>query len=417
MRTLELRLFHRYTTVTNFLIPRCDRIELEDLFVKDVPQLCFGHDAVLSCILGLAALDLLSTDPSNSTMKRVVQYYLAKTMNQHSQMVSNIDNNIAEPALLVSILLILQLRLRAVFINEGEPYKLPLEYFHMERGSATIFHMCLPFLQGSNLLTALCIEPAKFDGNAISEECLPSLIWQDSQAILRGKDNEETSLVSKAICKGAVSYLHVLYISLLREEDSQWTRRRHAEMLANIPRGFVDLLERQDPQAMAILARLMALMKLCDGIRYYRGTAEYEVVGIASLMPPDWQWAMEWPFRILELTKLSDCESEDIAPDLEWSVDLTGGACEFDFNETFHFSKQFDGSDPSYVGTRTSSYNSITTLNTSISDRSASIYSRPKSYIRKCLELEPIQAARVVLRMDEIIARRYIRTWLDLESL
>lgn len=88
--------------------------------------------------------------------------------------------------------------------------------------------------------------------------------------------------------EAALTHLNTLYIALFKGEDAQWIRRRLCAIPAQVPLGFVGLLEWQDPRAMAILARFLALMKPCDEIWYYQGCAEYEVDGIASLMSPDW---------------------------------------------------------------------------------------------------------------------------------
>jgi hypothetical protein len=78
-------------------------------------------------------------------------------------------------------------------------------------------------------------------------------------------------------------------------------------MPGTIAPEFLGLLEREEPRAMAILARFMALIKLCDGPRYHQGIAEYEVRVIANLMPMEWQWSMTWPLQLLELDSLADC--------------------------------------------------------------------------------------------------------------
>jgi len=52
---------------------------------------------------------------------------------------------------------------------------------------------------------------------------------------------------------------------------------------------------------MAILARFFVLLKFVDGPWFLNGIAEYEVRGLASLMPVEWEGAMEWPVGGLNL--------------------------------------------------------------------------------------------------------------------
>ena len=278
---------------------RYGRTEMDLLWTMDVPHLSFAFDAVLSGVLGLAATHFLSYDPKNIDMKRSAQYYLAKTVRQLSTLVSRLDMETAEPVMLVAMFIALQMRVRAAFVLDDEPYHLPLECFHVHKGVEIVYLKSIPFIQRCNLLVALGAEAAVYQTDPLCKEVLPSRIWRDSRSLLEGTDTEGFDLQARRIYEGALTYLNTIYIALLKGEDAQWTRRRLCGMPAHVPPAFVGLLEQQDSRAMAILARFLALMKPGDGIWYHHGCAEYEVEGIASLMPPDWLWAMEWPRQIL----------------------------------------------------------------------------------------------------------------------
>ena len=235
-------------------MPRYGRTELDQLYSLDIPQLCFSFDAVLSTILGLTAVHCLSLDPNNHDMKRAARFYLDQTFRQQTQLTLNITKENAEPAALVAMLIVMEMRHRATFIHEDEPYSLPLEYFYMFQGATTLYHMCIPHLRGSNTLVTLGIQPPRYDECTLAREFLPSLIWKNSLSLLEGLDVEGIDSKVKSVYEHCLSYLDVIYMALRREEDSQWTRRRLHGMPGNVPRQFVDLLEQQEPRAMAILA-------------------------------------------------------------------------------------------------------------------------------------------------------------------
>lgn len=305
MRTLELRLFHHYITLFAPQVPRYGRIELGQLYSSEAPQLGFGYEAVLSALLGLSACHYLSLAPQDQAMKRAARHYLDQSIHEQAQLVSRIDKDTAEPAILASMLLFAIMKLRAAFVEEDETYRLPFELFHMPRGVEALHQKSLPFLPGgSHVLLSLVVRPAVIDVDLLSGEYLPLIILQDSMSLQEGV--AECSPDDRAIYQGAISYLHSVYLALLRGEDTEWTRYRIYAMPGTIPQGFLGLLEREEPRAMAILARFLALMKLCDGPRYHNGVAEYEVQGIASLMPMEWEWSMNWPIRLLELDSLAD---------------------------------------------------------------------------------------------------------------
>ena len=60
------------------------------------------------------------------------------------------------------------------------------------------------------------------------------------------------------------------------------------------------LLEEGDPIALAILARFFALLKYIEELWGLKGTAEFEVRGLAGLVSEDWEWIMKWPLEIPE---------------------------------------------------------------------------------------------------------------------
>ena len=307
MRTLELRLFHHYLTHFAPQLPHYGRMEIGELYASGAPQLGFGYEAVLSALLGLSACHYLSLAPHDASMKRAARHYLEQCVREQSQLVARLDRDTAEPAVLASMLLFGIVRSRAAFRDDDEPYRLPFELFHMPRGVEALHQKSRPFLpRDSPILITLSVRPAFIDADLLAGEYLPATILQDSLALQQGLD--ECAPDEMATYHGTIAYLHGLYLALLRREDPEWTRFRLFAMPGTTPPGFLDLLEREEPRAMAILARFLALTKLCDGPRYHRGVAEFEVQGIAALMPAEWQWAMNWPFRLLELESLADCE-------------------------------------------------------------------------------------------------------------
>lgn len=404
MRILELRLFYHYTSVTSLTIPRYGQVELDQLWEKDVPQLCFSFDVVLSAVLGHTATHYLSLDPGNLEMKLAAQRYLDQTIKQHSELVSNLTKENAEPVVLVAMFVVLQMRLRIALVNQDEPYRLPLEYFHMHHGTTALYHECIPFLRNSNVLVALGIEPAKIVIGARAGDFLPRLIWNDSLSLLKGPDFEDIDLKVRSVYERCLAYLDILYVALLKEEDPQWTRRRLYAMPTYVGTEFVDLLEQQDPRAMAILARFVALTKLCDGVRYFPGSAEFEVQGIMSLMPPDWLWAMDWPNQILRLNKLADCEVQNVAPEPEFmgypSVEELG----FGLANDLYLDIPLGPSD----------HSSDTTVPPSGSHQPSTLFSGPygsnigsrlSPQVRRCWEMRYVEEEKVILEPDEIFAR------------
>jgi hypothetical protein len=103
-------------------MPCFGRAEVHLLWTMDVPQLSFAFDAVLSAILGKAATHLLCYDPQNIALKQSALYYLTETVNGLSTLVARLDSKTAEPVMLLALFVMSQMRVRAAFKLENEPY-------------------------------------------------------------------------------------------------------------------------------------------------------------------------------------------------------------------------------------------------------------------------------------------------------
>jgi hypothetical protein len=104
----------------------------------------------------------------------------------------------------------------------------------------------------------------------------------------------------REIYNGAIGYLEHIKSRIRAGEQSHWVQRRLAILPGEVPRGLVGLLEEGDPRTLAILARFFALLKYIDEPWWLKGTAEFEVKGLAGLVSEDWKWSMQWPLDMLE---------------------------------------------------------------------------------------------------------------------
>lgn len=306
MRATELRVLHHYITHFAPQQPRWGRFgltEIDQFFMVDILQLGFSHEAILSGLLGLSACHYLSLAPEDQDIKNAAREYLVRATRIQAHLLSGINKNTVQVALLVSVLLFGILKSRANLVEAKELYRPPLEVLQMLRGLGALYHRSLSFLPNDNhVVQFIQVRPKDIDANETSEQVMPINILTDLLK-LRQKLNTVCSPNAKKIYIHAIDNYHSLLIALLREEDPYWTSRRLYVMLGDCSQGFDDLLRLEEPLALAILARFMALMKLCDGPRYHQGVAEYEVSGIASLMPTEWQWSMEQPFRLLQIDR------------------------------------------------------------------------------------------------------------------
>jgi hypothetical protein len=75
-------------------------------------------------------------------------------------------------------------------------------------------------------------------------------------------------------------------------------------MPGRLPKIYLELLDRRDPSTLALHVRNVVLLGMIEPIWWLHrraGTAIASRVanGVASFLPPDWLWTLEWPHRAL----------------------------------------------------------------------------------------------------------------------
>lgn len=101
-----------------------------------------------------------------------------------------------------------------------------------------------------------------------------------------------------------LAYVGSIYKSMIENEPPRVFFRRLICLAIMTPSDFITLIEERRPRALAILARFAAMTYALDDHWLWHGLAEQELVGIAGLLPDEWQWAMIWPRTMIEELKL-----------------------------------------------------------------------------------------------------------------
>lgn len=70
-----------------------------------------------------------------------------------------------------------------------------------------------------------------------------------------------------------------------------------------VPARYIELLEQGRPRALAIFAHHLAFSKAIEEHWWFHGVADRVVHGIQSILPAEWQWAMEWPLSMIRVAR------------------------------------------------------------------------------------------------------------------
>ena len=129
----------------------------------------------------------------------------------------------------------------------------------------------------------------------------------------------------KALYESAVNELVVVHMVIASDAGTVAIEKSILTYLWRLPLAFANLLKAEDPISMALYARVLCMLTLAEDSPawWIHGAGEHKValksvLGIQKLMPPPWNWTMDWPVKVVlkEIDLYSDYK------DLEESSNL-----------------------------------------------------------------------------------------------
>ncbi|KAH6674320.1 hypothetical protein B0J14DRAFT_446225, partial [Halenospora varia] len=267
-------------------------------WVVKVPSIGFDCEGVYSAMLAIAACHIQTLNPDNVRIREASYHYIDASLLLQRQQLSNIDKSNAEVLLTSSILITMHAKLRSRCLRPSvEPYVLPTSCFRMQEGVEKLMQITEPILEDSAVRKYLLFYrdiPELHDRG----ERRRTIKFPDDSLIRKFIHADSIPYNQKYIYGQALSYLNSIKTAIVMCEKLQTIHQRIATMTSKVPKEFIDLLDNQQPLALAVLARYYALMRCVEEPWWLRGTAEYEIRGLASLVPEDWSWAMKWPMAV-----------------------------------------------------------------------------------------------------------------------
>jgi hypothetical protein len=109
---------------------------------KDIPQLAFQSDLVLSALLSMSALHHWALTPNDSRLSFAAKHYFDRAVRQHRIALSNADLQSAEALLATAILITHFSWLASHSVTSNEPYEIPLQAYYMAKGLRLLFAKC-----------------------------------------------------------------------------------------------------------------------------------------------------------------------------------------------------------------------------------------------------------------------------------
>jgi hypothetical protein len=322
-RLLELRLLHHFTTV---VINTFSAEPLRQVWYLDCVRLSFEHHFLLYAILAISALHIVcdaSDGPrtyldhegvksvataidmppislGNIDHAKAHRIYLNLAVQKQREAISTLSPNNADAVFLTSVLLSYQTLKLLPDSSSANVYLPPTHWLRMSRAIFTVVQAARPLVQGGSvveMVRTMNMEPDFRDLAAIFN---PQNL-KPFEALLDWSKYPEPDLdlESKHTYEQTLAYIGGVWQAILNKEAPKVLFRRLVSLGILVPTQFTAFLDQGRPRALAILAHHFAMTKAADEHWWLRGIADREVNGIRSVMPAEWQWAMEWPLLVL----------------------------------------------------------------------------------------------------------------------
>jgi hypothetical protein len=171
-------------------------------------------------------------------------------------------------------------------------YETPLPWFRATRGVRVIASASKPWIMASKL-SPLLQETLQ---DIILDHVVDDPIFTPLMASLESNSEPENMQTYAS----AIQYLSWIYATREGVEDNHALRKKILAFIYWVSPLFMSLLGVRDPRALVITAHFFGLIKGAEEVWFLKGLAEKEILGIRTLVPEDWMWAMEWPLKQIQ---------------------------------------------------------------------------------------------------------------------
>ncbi|KFZ08035.1 hypothetical protein V501_06132, partial [Pseudogymnoascus sp. VKM F-4519 (FW-2642)] len=289
-RATELRLLHTYTTLTAPTLAWGDTPPAALAWQLAVPNLAFNTPCLMDALLAIAALHLRALTPSDPSLPRLFHAYMASALSSYTATLHSGVTAENGPALFATAALIaFQASASRRFLNEpgseAEPYSLPTQWFHAFQGVKTVVIAAWPFLRSSDIRPIISAQPA------LALDLHPSrpAFFDD---LLVGLDEQLLSLEEGERDETRRAYEHS--VAYLNWAHARPEKARIVGFPATVSRRFIELVDRADSRALAVIASFFAMTRAVDGAWWLSGVARKEVRGILGLLDEEWRERVGW---------------------------------------------------------------------------------------------------------------------------
>jgi hypothetical protein len=243
-------------------------------------------------------------NPEDKTLALASGRYLDKALKQHRAAVEVMDSQNAEVLIITAVLIAHHSWLSSSTRSYQEPYRNDMSTYRMCQGINALVAKAAPWLLMTRLDSSVSI------CNQIDYLLFPHFIQsaqKDMDILLQELEDESASQEVKEAYAQAAEVLMATYSRIAHGSfGNPPIEQDILSFLQRAPELFIERLEENDPIAMAMMARGIALLGILpdSSAWWVHGagqckTANTVVRGVCGLMPSEFLWMMDWPLKIV----------------------------------------------------------------------------------------------------------------------
>lgn len=273
---------------------------MSEIWLRVAPTLALEHPFLMNAILSISALHIAKTRPHFEDMSRTHSLYFSAALSQHRDAVQNLCSANAEAACISAILISLPpiALLQDKESQELTTYSPPINIFKLLAGNIPLFTSALPFVPLTS--TVMSIIDANPNLSDLQRRANNELFSRPFKTLLEWRAVDEHLEPETQIAYDTVlRYIGFILSHIENGLDTIQLRQLWHAFPTFAPPLFVEGLRRSHPRALIILAYFFSLITSMDNVWWMRGIAEKQILGIRSILPGEWEWALEFALRRL----------------------------------------------------------------------------------------------------------------------
>jgi Fungal specific transcription factor domain len=308
---------HHIGVITEISAQAVPDPRFKNLISSELPTMAFQSETdtyLMDALLAMAALHLGNMSPEGHSITRVAPHYFALALAGYNKSLRQLNQANSGLVFISSAVIALYASLSRRELSAMR-YTIPVAWFWTFRGVRAVASAAWLWITDSKL---------KF----FTDDVAPPLEPQDEAGdvctdLLHRLQLDKCSIQDAATYLDAIKILEWAHSSVRKNEKEFIIRRKLMKFPALVPFRFVDpLLSGGDPRALVITAYFFGMLKFADNIWWLQNVAEHEVTGLATIIPPEWAWGLEFPLRLINPVKVEAASpgsnsSQSLGPNLE----------------------------------------------------------------------------------------------------